>query len=941
MNVPNFKSNMKKIIANAFLALLWANVAFAQEKPLPFDTAVRTGRLPNGFTYFIRHNEEPKNRVILYLVNKVGSVLEDDDQQGLAHFVEHMSFNGTRHYPKNELVNYLQKSGVRFGADLNAYTSFNETVYQLPLPSDDPLILSNGIQIMRDWAQEATLDPVEIDKERGVVLEEKRLASGAEERMQRQYWPLVLNHSRYSIRKPIGVDSVLNSFKPETIRRFYQDWYRPDLQALIIVGDIDVDQMEKLVSAKFGDLKNPPKERERINYTTPLTGKNQFIVVTDPEQTQTALQVIIKQPALLIHTATQYKASLVRNLYNTMLAERFAELARQTNPPFLQGIAAINPFTIGLDNFAAGVVVKSGELEKGVKAVWREAERAKRNGFTSTELERTKQNLLSSWEAALKEKNKTPSGSYVNLYVQYFLNGTAAPGIDYEYKLATNDLAEITLHDVDQLAATTLKETDRDILIIAPEKEKKLLPDESTVLGWLKAVQMEDLQAYKDTFSKRSLFTTPPVPGKIIDESKDTVLHTTTLLLSNGVKVVLKPTTFNNDEIQFAGFSRGGTSLYSDADFQSAVNAVLIIPAFGVGNYDAGLLGKFLTGKRVAITLNMTDATQGISGSTVLKDLETALQLIYAYYTEPRKDSALFNSIIANSKAAMANRQDDPGSVFSDSVSAILYNANYRMTGPSIQKIDQIDLERVYRIYKERFADASGMTFTFVGNIDIQAIKPLLANYLGALPATHAMEKAKDLNIRITAGKIEKNIYKGKEPRATVQLVWSGKFDYTQPNKIELSALVECLQLRLLERLREEESGVYSPSAYVTTEKHPQNNEYALVVSFGCAPKNVDKLIASTWDEINKLKKEGPPTVNIDKWRTAMQRDLETSLQTNAFWLNYLYTHQVEERDMHLLTVYSNDLLKVTSATVKKAANQYFDDHNYIRLVLLPEKEKK
>jgi zinc protease len=377
---------------------------------LPLDPGVRTGKLANGFTYYIRHNEEPKNRVIMYLVNKAGSVLEDEDQRGLAHFMEHMSFNGTKHFPHNELVNYLQKAGVRFGADINAYTSFDETVYELPIPSDKPELLKGGLEIMRDWAHEALLDPGEIDKERGVVLEEKRLGKGAGERMQRQYWPVILNNSRYAVRVPIGLDTVLNNFKRPTIARFYNDWYRPDLQAIIIVGDINVDQVEAAIKQQFADLKNPAHERVRPKYTVPLDGKNQFIAVTDKEMTSTQAEVMLKHKAPELKTAADYRGAIIQNLFDQMLGERYAELQRKADPPFINGGAGISGFMGGLDTYDATVSAKPGELEKGLKAVWRETERLKRYGFTATELERAKTAYLNGMESAVKEKKQNQFG---------------------------------------------------------------------------------------------------------------------------------------------------------------------------------------------------------------------------------------------------------------------------------------------------------------------------------------------------------------------------------------------------------------------------------------------------------------------------------------------------------------------------------------------------
>jgi zinc protease len=903
---------------------------------LPLDPAVRTGKLANGLTYFIRRNTEPKNRVVLYLVNKVGSVLESEDQRGLAHFMEHMSFNGTIHFPKNDLVDYLQKSGVRFGADINAYTSFDETVYQLPIPSDKPDVLKNGIQIVRDWAQDATLDAVEIDKERGVVLEEKRLGKGAGERMRRVYWPVILNNSRYAERIPIGLDTVLNHFKPETIRRFYHDWYRPDLQAVIVVGDIDVDQMERTIKEKFSDLKNPAGERVRTAYTVPLTGKDHFVAVTDKEMTSTEVEVLIKHKALPLKTEADYRRSLTQELFNEMIGNRYGELSRQSDPPFVQGSAGIGDFMGGLDVYDASMTARPGELEKGVKAMWRETERVKRFGFTPSELDRAKVSYLSAMEAALKEKDKTQSEAYVKEYQQYFLKGEAAPGIEKEYAEVQGDLPGITLTEVNALAGKYVTATDRDILLLAPEKDKAQLPDSATVTGWLHAVAAEDLQPYKDEMSAKPFLSSQPVPGTITDEQQDTALHITRLTLSNGVKVVLKPTDFKNDQILFSSFAPGGTSLYPDADYQSAGSAAGVIAAGGAGNYNVTELGKYLAGKQISVKPYIGERSQGVSGGATPKDLESALQLVYAYFTEPRKDEDVFKGIIGRSEAGLANRGNDPNSVFGDTVSAILGNYNVRRTGPTLEKLHQIDLDKAFRIYKERFSDASGFTFTFVGSFDVATIKPLLEKYLGSLPSTHAGEQAKDLGIHIPAGRLTKFVYKGTEPKATVDLVFSGTFDYSAENRVKLDALKEALQIRLIQRLREDESGVYSPGVHVNMGKLPEAR-YAFIISFGCAPENADKLVTSALDEVNKLRAAGPLQENVDKWRAEDKSTRETQLKTNNWWMGYLNGQLENGEDLHQLDGYSPIADGITPAGLKETAVKYLSGDNYIRLELLPE----
>jgi len=911
-------------------------IGTTQAQTLPLDPAVRTGKLPNGFTYYIRHNEEPKNRVTMYLVNKAGSVLEDEDQRGLAHFMEHMSFNGTKHFPHNELIDYLQKAGVRFGADINAYTSFDETVYQLPIPSDNPKLLNDGIEIMRDWAHGALLDPVEIDKERGVVLEEKRLGKGAGERMRRAYWPVILNNSRYAVRIPIGLDTVLDNFKRPAIARFYNDWYRPDLQALVIVGDINADSLEKVVKARFSDLKNPVHERVRSKYTVPLTGKNQFIAVTDKEMTTTEAEIMIKHKAPELKTAADYRTALVQGLFDRMLSERYAELSRKADPPFIGGDAGISGFMGGLDTYDASVQAKPGELEKGLKAVWRETERLKRFGFTSTELERAKTAYLNAMETSLKEKNKTNSGSYVSEYQAYFLTGEAAPGIEIEYQLTKNDMPGITLTDVNSLAKTYITDINRDILILAPEKDKSTLPDEAKVNSWLKAVEAEDLTPYQDEVSTQPLLSTMPVPGSIKGEEQNKELNITAITLSNGVKVLLKPTDFKNDQVIFSGFAAGGTSLYSDADYQSAAAAAAIIGAGGVGNYNTGELTKYLTGKQVGVKPFINERFEGISGGSTPKDLETAMQLIYAYFTEPRKDTAIFKGILSRSEAGLANRASDPNSVFGDTVSAVMGSYNIRRTGPTLQKMEQINLDRAYQIYKERFADAGNFTFTFVGSIDTAAIKPLLEKYLGSLPATNQHEQSKDLDIHAPAGRIEKTVYKGSEPKATVYLVYTGKYDYSPENNVKMDALKEVLEIRLLQRLREDESGVYSPGVQENTTKLPQQR-YSFLVHFGCAPQNVEKLIASTLDEINKLKTDGPLQENIDKWRAEDKTSFEPQLKTNDFWLGYLNGQLQNDLDLDQVNRYNNLLDAVKPGDVKTVAGKYLSGDNYIRLVLMPE----
>jgi zinc protease len=903
---------------------------------IPLDPSIKTGKLSNGFTYYIRKNVEPRNRVQLYLVNKIGSILENDDQRGLAHFMEHMGFNGTKNFPKNDLVNYLQKAGVRFGADLNAYTSFDETVYQLPIPSDDPEVLKNGIQIMRDWAQDATLDPVEIDKERGVVLEELRLGKGAQQRLQDKYLPMIFNNSRYSSRLPIGTEEVLKNFTPATIQQFYTDWYRPDMQALIVVGDIDVNAMEETIKAKFSDLKNPAKPRQRTSYTIPLINKNQFMTVTDSEFPVTVAQILIKHPESKLITKADYRNSIVRSLFNQMVAARFSELSKQADPPFLQGGANIGGFLAGLDVYNAFVVAKPGELERGFKAVLTETERIQRFGFTQTELDRAKQSYMTNMESALKEKDKTSSDQLVNEYVRNFLEQEASPGIAYEYDLAKMFTGGINLQDVNQLSKKYITDVNRDVIIMGPEKDKSTLPNEATVNNWITNVNQENLTAYVDQVSDKPLLATRLPGGKITAETKIDELGITELKLSNGVRVTLKPTDFKNDEISFSAFSPGGSSLYSDADYQSAAYATTLVRSGGIAEFNPVQLPKLLSGKKVSVVPFISERLEGISGSAAPKDLETALQLTYLYFTNPRKDAEIYKGIIAQLKGGLANRENDPNSVFADSVSAILGNYSVRRTGPSIAKVEQINLDRAFEIYKDRFADASDFRFTFVGSFDVETIKPLIEQYLGSLPSTNRQEAAKDLGIKIPAGKIDKKVYKGQEAKANTRLVFSGDYEFNEKNNTQLDALAEVLSIKLIERLREDEGGVYGVGARASYSKHP-SGRYTFTITFGSAPENVEKLIASTLDEINKIRQKGAEPVDIEKFIAEETRTTETQLKDNAFWLNYLNTQLQNDEDPKQVLRYLASLKNLSSETLKDAANKYLSGNNFIRLVLLPE----
>ena len=910
------------------------NITF--NKIIPNDSKVKIGKLSNGLTYYIRKNTEPKKRAELYLVVKAGSILEADNQQGLAHFAEHMAFNGCRDFPKNALVDYLQKAGVRFGADLNAYTSFDETVYQLPIPTDSTELFKNGFKILANWAGYVTFDANEIDKERGVVLEEARLrGKNAQERMQNQYLPILLNNSKYATRLPIGKEAILKTFSPETIKQFYTDWYRPNLQAIIAVGDFDTLQVEQLIKENFSGLKNPEFIKEKPQYQIPAHKETYIKKITDNEYPYTVGLVFYKHPKFVVHSDKDLLKDIQINLINQMISARLNELLQRADPPFIYASSNYGEFLAGLDAFTTTAVGKPGELLQALKTALEENIRIKKFGFTPTEFKRAKEGLMNNIEQQYNERNKTKSHAYVSEYQNHFTDTAAIPSTEYSYQFHKKHLQYIKLEDVNTLAQSFITDENRVVLVLAPDNEKDKLPTDEA-LTTLIGNNGTDISNYIDDAVEKPLLDKAPQGGKLISEQKITELDITELKLNNGVKIILKPTDFKNDQILFAATSPGGSSLVEDSEFQSANMATTFVTSSGISDFKQTQLEKLLTGKTVEVNPTIKELSEGIEGSTNPKDFETALQLVYLYFLNPRKDADVFKSIITQTKANLTNRGLDPMNVFRDSIAAVLSNYSIRRMTPSIPQIEAINLERVYQIYKDRFADASDFTFFFVGNFDVEKIKPLLLQYLGGLPAINRQEKYKDLNIQVPNGRIVKKIYKGKEPKSMVRLVYSGDYNYSDNNNIQMSALEEILNIKLIERLREREGGVYSPRVSIAIRKIP-SARYSINISFGCAPENVERLINASLEEIEKIKGAGAEQSDIKKFVAETKRANELQLKENTFWLNYLNAQYELGEDPKSILHADKDLENVTIESTKTFANQYLNEQNFIQLILFPE----
>ncbi|HEY1005698.1 MAG TPA: insulinase family protein [Sphingobacteriaceae bacterium] len=910
---------------------------------VPADPAVRIGKLSNGLTYYIRKNAEPKNRAELYLVNKIGSIVENDDQLGLAHFTEHMAFNGTRDFPKNEIVSYLQRAGVRFGADLNAYTGFNQTVYQLPLPTDSTEIFRKGFDILANWAGYVTFEDKEIDQERGVIVEEDRQrGKNAQERMSKQLLPVLLANSRYAERLPIGKVEILQSFKYETIRQFYRDWYRPNLQAVIAVGDFDVSEVEKLIRENFSGLKNPAKERPRPEYGLPGNKAPLARVVTDPEYPYVVAQVTYKHPEVIEKTTADLRSNAMTSMINSMLGARISEIIQKGNAPFLFAQSTYGPYQGGLvnaDAFTSVAVAKdAGELEKAFNAVLAENVRMKKYGFTQSELDRAKQNLLTGAEKMYKEKDKTKSSVFVQDYVQHFLTGEAIPSIDYTYEFYQKVLPAITLTEINRMAASFITDENRVLIVQAPEKEKDKLPTEQTLVKWADNAG-KDVAAYVDNVVNKPLMAAKPAAGKLVSEKTIPEVGVTELTLSNGVKVVLKPTDFKNDQILFTATSPGGTSLATDQDYLSADQAAQLIDASGISEFDATQLSKLLTGKVVNVTPGITSLREGLTGAAAPKDLETALQLTYLYFTAPRKDPNVFRTQMDEMKTILAGRPAQPAAVYQDTVAAVLSSYNKRGMTPTVADLGAIDLDKAFSFYKDRFADASDFTFFFVGNFKPEEIRPMLETYLGGLPSIKRKENYRDLGIEPLKGKVTRTVYKGLENKATVSLMFHGNYDYSDDSNLMLDALKEVLDIKITERLREKESGVYSPGVSVSYSKEPKAR-YSIGIYFSCAAENVEKLVAAALDEVNKLKQSGATPEDIQKFVAEEKRQFELQSRDNNFWLNYLRTAYTQEQDPKKILTYPQTLSKVTVPATKEAAGKFLSGENFMRLVLMPEEKK-
>lgn len=906
--------------------------------PIPFDPNVRTGKLANGLTYFIRKNNKPENKVELRLAVNVGSTAEREDQQGLAHFLEHMAFNGTKNFKKNELVSYLQSIGVSFGSHLNAYTSFDETVYMLSIPTDKPGLLDKGILVLSDWASSLTLDPEEVQKERGVVLEELRIGKGADQRMRDRYFPKMFKGSIYADRLPIGKAEVLQNFDIKVLKDFYEDWYRPELMAVVIVGSLDPDEMERKIKANFSDIKAKRAAKKRVTPTVPDHKETLIAVETDKEASFTQAQLIFKRDPDRPKTLGDTRQELVRSYFNGMLNARFDEIRQSPDPPFVFGGGGFGGLVRNKGSFNAFGVTDVKNLARTIGVFLDETNRVKQFGFTAPEFDRMKQRYSASLENRYKERDKTESRMHADTYARMFLLDRPTPGIEFDYEFHKTIVPTITLAEINELAKDAITPENRVIVVTGPEKEGVRYPTEAEILDLLKRSETAKLTPYVDNVVNEPLVGELPTTARITEERTDAALGITHWVLSNGVKVALKPTDFKDDQIVMRAFSPGGLSLVTDDKAFSGVFLGQVAGESGVKKLTRPQLTKLMAGKQAFASISLSDQFEYVNGSSTPKDLETMLQLAYLQFGQVNFDPGAFDSFITKQKQFLPNLIANPQSYFMKEVGKTMSRNHPRYVPfpPTEEELNSAKLDHIKAVYADRFADASDFTFVFVGSFETDKLKPLVLKYLGSLPGNNRTEVWKDLGMRPPDGKLDKVIRKGVDQKSMVQLVFAGAAPYNRDDARAISALGELLTIKLIEILREEKGGVYGVGAFGSLAKVPYER-YSFSVSFPCGPENVESLTAAAIAEIVKIQNGEVDDKDVEKVKEARRVRLREDFRRNEYWAASIVTNLSQGTEIYPQEEIERSIGLITKEELQKAAKKFLDMAELKRFVLMPE----
>ena len=862
---------------------------------------------------------------------------EEDDQRGLAHVLEHMAFNGTAHFKPGELVAYLESIGARFGPHVNAYTSYDETVYMLDVPTDREGVLERGFAALSDFAGGMTLDPKEIDRERGVVIEEWRGRLGASARMQAVHSKAIYGASRYAERLPIGTPEILKTFTPGRLRGFYEKWYRPDLMAVVVVGDLEPAEAERLVVAHFGRLKRPAAPLERRVYPVPPHTETRFGIAADPEAQQSSVALVHKRPLQPFRTAADYRRMLVRGLAHQMLNARFSEIARQPDAPFLGASSDDDRFGRDVEAFTLAARVAEGGIEEGLEALAREAARLEKFGFGEAELQRGKQWTLASYEQSYNERDKTDHGAFASELIRHFLDGEPAPGIAFEYELARRVVPAITAAETAALAKALITQDNRVGLVVAPEKAGGAAPGEAALRDALQRGATTDVTAWRDDMAGRELLAKKPEPGKVTGAREIPEIGVTVLTLSNGASVWLKPTDFKNDQIAFTSYARGGASLAAPAEYHAAALSPTLVSLSGVGGFTPVELDKLLPGKVVGVSPYMSLFTHGVSGSSTPRDLQTAFELLHLHFTAPNRSPEAFELMKRRLSAVLANQAQNPGAVFGERVRLVNTMNHYTSRNITSGDVDKLDPKTMWSYYEARFANAADFTFFFVGAFDVKAIAPLVATYLGSLPSRGtAASRIGDVRLQFPPGVRREAVRKGREPKSLTAMAF---FADTGLDEIEMHrarAAGSVLEMRLRDVLREELGGTYSVGVgYSNTQ--PQPGYGTMSIEFGSAPENVDRLVTAVLEEASRLRTTGPSEDDVRKVREMERREIETALRQNAYWLNSLQTVHLLGWDPVRIARRLERAASLTRENIHAALMKYFPEDRYTVVSLVPE----
>lgn len=914
-----------------------------QQPPIPIDPNVRIGKLDNGLTYYLRKNNLPANRADFYIAQKVGSIQEEENQRGLAHFLEHMCFNGTTHFPGDALKQYLERIGVKFGENLNAYTSVDETVYNISnVPVNTPGAVDSCLLILHDWSNDLTLDPKEIDKERGVINEEWRTRMSAMQRFQEKLLPAMFAGTKYATCFPIGTMDVVMNFKPQTLRDYYEKWYRPDLQGIVVVGDIDVDAVEVQIKKLFADVPAQPNAAKREYY--PVNDNKEPIVLIARDKEQPHIQAIVFNKHKATPDSEKDKIGYLvenyaTNLIGNMLNARLNELLQEANPPYIYAGSYDGDFFVAKTKqaFTGIVVCKEDAVESGIATLLREMERARRFGFTESEYQRARAEYLRNLESAYNERDKRKNDEYINEYVRHFLDNEPIPGIENEYGIISQIAPSIPVEPLNMMMQTLVTDTNQVVAIFGPEKENLKMPTEDAIKKILQDVKTEELTPYVDKVSDEPLMRETPKGGKIISEQKDDVFGTTMLTLSNGVKVIIKKTDFKADEIIMKGVSPGGSSLFPDSEIIN-INGLDAVSVGGLGNFSAVELEKVLAGKRASVGYGIGDKTESVNGYCSPKDFETMMQLTYLTFTAPRRDDDAFASYKNRNKAAWLNQEMIPMTAFGDSVTYALRMGHPRTLRVKSDMVDKMDYDKILAMYQDRFKDASDFTFIFVGNVDIEEMKPLIAEYLGTLPSINRKESFKDNKIEYRKGVYKNEFIREQETAKASNFVsFIGTCKYDLRNTILMDMTGQVMDLVYTEKVREDEGGTYSVYVGGNLSKYPKEIA-GLQVIFDTAPSKREKLMKIIFAEIEHIAKEGPSETNLNKVKEFMLKKHTEDLKENGYWMGsideYLFTGMNPVKD------YEQIVNSITTKDIQKFADDLFKQKNEVEVSMIsPEKE--